>query len=143
METYNRRKTNRSNLKILIVVVALAAFSTVFLLTGAVLTAVYGITVNDPEYRHYSATDGTPNTPYQDMIINACLTAPIEADTKVAYLNSKGIDELGLDPFLQGYLSDICTSQALALVDPAKGGWTIDEIKTDIEGNTVIKMILP
>jgi len=134
----------RRTMVVLIIATALIAFSTVFLLTGVILTSVYGITVNDPEYRQYSSPDGTLNTPYQDMIFNACLTHPVEENTTVVTFNSKGIKELGLEPFLEGYFGDsICTDLALALTDPALGGWILDELKTDIEGNTVIKMIIP
>jgi hypothetical protein len=89
------RKT-RPNIKIVVIAVALVTFGTVFLLTGALMTAVYGLKPGDAGYAHYTGQGGIDNTPYQDMLANGCLTKQ-HFDTDQTYiLDTKGLEELGL-----------------------------------------------
>ena len=89
------RKT-KSNIKILIVVAALAAFSTVFLLTGAVLTAVYGLKPGDPDFFVYDSVEGGVMTPYNNFLFNGCLEKKFYLGDQTVIMDTKGLEELGM-----------------------------------------------
>jgi hypothetical protein len=118
-------KWNISNNKrnvTLAIITGLVAFSTVFLLTGAIMTQVFGLTPLDPGYTHYTDETGMiGNTPYQDFMANACLTKQhFETDTTVV-MDTKGLEDSGLIWYDPNYCFDV-----------AKGmtGYDIDKIES-------------
>ncbi len=88
--------SNRKRQLTIAVLVAVAAFSTVFLLTGAIMTQVYGIKPGDPEFTIYTKPDGTAKTPYDNFITNGCMTKTFYDGDKTLILDTKGVEELGL-----------------------------------------------
>lgn len=84
----------RSKIK-LAVITALVAFSTVFLLTGALLTTVYGVKPGDAGYAHYEG-NGQEMTEYNNFLWNGCLTKTYHEGDKTIVLDTKGLEELGL-----------------------------------------------
>ena len=111
-------------------------FSTVFLLTGSILS-VFGLTVNDAGYKAYFTEEGIPNTPYQDMMVNACLTKPLTETDTTMVLDSKGLRELGMPPIIEGFTSESCLDMAQNI---AQAGWVIDEMTVD--ENKDMKIVL-
>ncbi len=88
--------SNRKRELTIAVLVAVAAFGTVFLFTGALLTSVYGVKPGDPDYYIYTEPDGTPKTPYQNFLTNGCMTKLFYEGDKTVVLDTKGVDELGM-----------------------------------------------
>lgn len=89
--------SNNKNRTKLAVIVALVAFSTVFMLTGALLTAAYGLKPLDPGYAHYTDDTGmVDNTPYQDFIANACMIKQHTDADQTITLDTKGLEDSGL-----------------------------------------------
>ena len=132
------RKTN--NLKILIVVVALAAFSTVFLLTGAVLTAVYGVELGSPDYKQYYKYDGTELDFETNLLINSCIYTETP---NLMILDSRGLIGTMFDQ------SNIFSDSDHNALDPCKkiadkfiaeAGWRLQEVDRS-EGETVITLV--
>ena len=107
-------KTRKSNLKIVIIVVALIAFGTVFLLTGALLTAVYGFKPGDKGFEHYKNAAGQDNTPFEDIVRNGCITEEtLSMSNENQYvLDSKDLSEFG--NILIG--PDLCIKMAMDFV---------------------------
>ena len=120
-------KTRKSNLKIVIIAVALVAFGTVFLLTGALLTAVYGIKPGDPDYTHYPE-----NTPYMDFLGNACLTKKFLTTDTTVVLDTKGLEESGLPYYDPNYCFNV------AKIIP---GYIIDKVETYGEDQMKITLV--
>lgn len=86
--------SNRKNKAILVVVVALVAFGTVFLFTGALMNTVYGIAPGDPDFFIYA--DKKEVTPYNNFLFNGCLTKIwVEGDQTIT-MDTKGLEELGI-----------------------------------------------
>lgn len=88
--------SNRKERITLAIVTALVAFSTVFLLTGYIMTQVYGLKPGDQGYRNYLNEQGEPNTPYQDMLVNGCMTKEHTEADQTFTLDTKGLEELGM-----------------------------------------------
>ena len=117
---------------ILVLVFGLIAFGTMFVLTGAVITLVYGIKPGDEGFTQYYDNDRkTPKTPYENLVINGCLKEPIYEDSQSIIMDTKGLDEVGLlyfDP-------NICFDYAKYIT-----GFSIDNIETDTNGDMVITL---
>jgi hypothetical protein len=115
--------SNRKRELTIAVLVAVAAFGTVFLLTGAIMTQVYGIKPGDPDYVHYGGlgTGNPDNTPYQDFIANGCFTKQLYEGNTTGVLDTMGLEELGLPYY------DPNTCFDLAKTIP---GYVIDKVET-------------
>ena len=105
--------SNRKNKAILVVVVALVAFGTVFLLTGALMTQVYGVKPGDPDFYVYDPVEGSTMTPYNNFLFNGCLTAKFYDGAQTVVMDTKGLEELGM------FYYDIntCFDMAVAMTD--------------------------
>jgi hypothetical protein len=100
--------SNKRNKARLVVIVALVTFSTVFLLTGALMTAVFGLYPGDVGYHvNKDPLTGVPNTPYQDFMANACVSAPWYEGDKTVVLDTKGLEESGLIYYDPNYCFDV------------------------------------
>jgi hypothetical protein len=124
--------SNRKTKIRLAVIVALVAFSTIFLLTGAIMTSVYGLKPLDPGYIHTE-----PNTPYEDLIENGCISATeTMPDASIVVFDTKGLEELGLPYYDQNICFDIAKtmdSYNIEKIEPYKitgqYGNDIDQMK--------------
>lgn len=124
--------TKRNTTKIA-VIVALVAFSTVFLLTGALLTSVYGIKPGDTGFREYLDQYQQPMKPYDNFIANGCLTKPWNPDIDTTIvLDTKGLEELGM------FYYDPNTCFEIAKNTP---GYIIDKVETYGEDQMKITMV--
>lgn len=112
----NKRRSAR-----LAVITALVVFSTVFMLTGYIMTQVYGLVPGDEGYTKYLNVFGEPNTPYQDLLANACLTAPHTDADQTFTMDTKGLEELGI----LFYDPNTCFDMAKNTL-----GYTIDKVET-------------
>jgi hypothetical protein len=112
--------SNKRNKARTAVIVALVAFSTVFLLTGALLTSVYGVKPGDPDYYVYTQPDGTAKTPYDNFITNGCMTKTFYAGDQTVILDTKGVEELGMFYYDPNICFDIAKQTT---------GYTIDKIE--------------
>lgn len=111
----------RSKIK-LAVITALIAFSTVFLLTGALLTTVYGVKPGDAGFVQYLDQHNQPKKPYDNFLTNGCLTKEWDyPNDKTVILDTKGLEELGLLYY------DPNTCFDLAKQTP---GYIIDKVET-------------
>lgn len=108
---------NKRNMT-LAVAAALIAFSTVFLLTGALLTQVYGLKPLDPGYTHYTDETGMiDNTPYQDFLANACLTKQHFVTDTTVVMDTKGLEESGLVWYDPNYCFDVAKTMTDYRID--------------------------
>ena len=118
----------------LVLIFGLLTFGVVFLVTGTVLTAAFGLKPGDAGWMHYGGlgTDIPDNTPWQDFMANGCLSAPWHESDKTVILDTKGLEELGLLWYDPNYCFDI-----------AKGitGYTIDKIETYGDDQMKITMV--
>jgi len=126
--------SNKKNKIKLVVIVALVTFSTVFLLTGALMTAAFGLKPGDVGWMHYGGlgTDIADNTPWQDFMANGCLTAPWHEDDQTVILDTKGLEELGMLWYDPNYCFDVAKNSA---------GYTIDKIETYGDDQMKITMV--
>jgi hypothetical protein len=115
--------SNNKNKSKLAVIVALVAFSTVFMLTGALLTSVYGIKPGDPDFSVYPSNDPSIKiTPYVNFLMNGCLTKTFVQGDAIVILDTKGLEELGMfyyDP-------NTCMDMALGMTE---SGYIIDKVE--------------
>ena len=89
--------SNRKERITLAIVTALIAFSTVFLLTGYILTEVYGIKPGDPDFKQYLDQHKQLKEPYDNFLTNGCLTKEWNyPNDETVILDTKGLEELGL-----------------------------------------------
>ena len=65
---------NSRRVVLLTLAFAVLGFAVAFVAAPFILQSVYGIKPGDWNYGEYTAPDGTPKTPYQNLITNACLT---------------------------------------------------------------------
>lgn len=129
--------SNRQRKARLVVITALIAFSTVFLLTGALMTHVYGVKPGDADFNIYPADPGYTITPYENFIMNGCFTKAFYAGDPTIILDTKGLEELGMfyyDP-------NTCMDIALGMTD---NGYIIDKVEpykiTGQYGNEIDQM---
>lgn len=114
--------------------IAAVAFSTVFLLTGAIMSQVYGLKPLDPGYTHYKDDiTGIENTPYQDFMVNGCLTKQILPGDKIIILDTKGLEESGLFYYDPNYCFDVAKNTP---------GYIIDSIETYGDNNEQMKITM-
>jgi hypothetical protein len=127
--------SNKNNRIKLAVVVAIVAFSTVFLLTGAIMTQVYGLKPGDVGYLspRVDPNTGGQNTPYQDFIVNGCLAAPFDGTNPTITLDTKGLEELGMIWYDPNTCFDIAKNTP---------GYIIDSVETYGENNEQMKIKL-
>ena len=113
--------SNRRREATIALAVGLAVFSVIFMITGALLEQVNGLVPGDEGYTNYLNVFGEPNTPYQDLLANACLTAPHTDADQTFTMDTKGLESLGI----LFYDPNIC-------FDMAKNtqGYTIDKVET-------------
>lgn len=88
--------SNRKRELTVAVLVAVAAFGTVFLFTGALLTSVYGVKPGDTDYYLYEPPKGEVMTPYNNFLFNGCLEKKFYEGDKTIIMDTKGLEELGM-----------------------------------------------
>ncbi len=115
--------SNRKRELTIAVLVAVAAFSTVFLLTGAIMTQVYGIYPGDPGFAIYPGPGGKDLTPYNNFIYNACLTAPYIKEGQPITMDTKGLEESGMLFYDPNTCFDMAKDTAQAI------GYVIDKVE--------------
>lgn len=116
----------------LVVIFGLLTFGVVFLVTGTVLTAVFGIKPGDWNYGEYPQSDGTPKTSYQNLLTNACLTQIFAEGDQTVILDTKGLKEIGFE-----YIgTNPCLDMALGMT-----GYEIDKIETYGDDQMKITMV--
>ena len=108
--------SNKNNKIKLTIVVAAVAFGTVFLLTGALLTSVYGYEFLDPNIDY---GNDTYNTAAQ--ISDACIQE--RTDNKVV-LNDEGLDD---NPVAKLIGINFCDAIVQALLE-SNDGWYLDSV---------------
>lgn len=114
--------SNKKEKTRLAVIVALVTFSTVFLLTGFIMTQVYGLKPGDPDFTLYLDQYKNPKTPYDNFLTNGCLTKGWDyPNDKTVILDTKGLEELGLLYYDPNTCFDIAKQTP---------GYTIDKIET-------------
>lgn len=87
--------SNKRRTATLAVITALIAFSTVFLLTGYIMTTVYGLKPGDTDFYIYEG-DGQVMTPYNNFLFNGCLEKKFYLGDQTVIMDTKGLEELGM-----------------------------------------------
>lgn len=103
-----------------------------FLPSPFIFNEIYGLKPGDPGYKQYSHPNGTPNTPYEDMIMNGCLTKPYTGQEKTVILDTDGLVELGLDYFDPNTCFEIAKTMA--------GHYNIDDVKVYANDHMIITL---
>lgn len=114
---------NKREIYALALLTAITVFMVVFFTTPFILQSVHGLKPGDEGWVHHGgAGTGVPdNTPFQDFMVNGCLTAPwIQGDPKVVF-DTKGLEELGLFYYDPNYCFDVAKNTP---------GYIIDKIET-------------
>jgi len=115
--------SNKQREIILVVIAALVSFSLIFVMTGAIMTKVYGIYPGDPGFAIYPGPGGKDLTPYNNFIYNACLTAPfLEGNTSIT-MDTKGLEESGMFFYDSNTCFDMAKDTAQAT------GFIIDKVE--------------
>ena len=113
--------SNKQREIILVVIAALVSFSLIFVMTGAIMTKVYGIKPGDPDFTIYPSNNAEVEiTPYTNFVMNGCFTNMFGDSTMI--LDTKGLEELGM-PY---YDPNTCMDIALGL---AENGYIIDKVE--------------
>jgi hypothetical protein len=103
-----------------------------FLSAPFILNEVSGIKPGDPGYRHYFQSDGTPNTPYQDFIVNGCLTAPVTGGDEKVVFDTNGLVELGMLWFDPNTCFDIAMSMT--------GEYNVTSVVKDMNDQMIVTL---
>lgn len=116
-------------MKLFLVILSL---TTTIVSASLTMNSVYGIKPGDPDYQFYNDNDDkTPKTPYENLIINGCLKEPFYKVNKTITMDTKGLDELGLDLIDK----NICFEYAKYIA-----GYFIDSVETDKNGDMIITL---
>ena len=61
-----------------------------------ILNEIYGVKPGDPDYTIYIQPDGSPTTPYGNILTNGYMTKAFYEGDKTITMDTKGLEELGM-----------------------------------------------